>query len=47
MLIYKFPDTSKFTNATGWKPKISFKKTMQDLLNYWRKKVKKQDYLDR
>lgn len=43
----QIPDTSKFTNATGWKPKISFEKTMQDLLNYWRKKVKKQDYLDR
>jgi GDP-mannose 4,6-dehydratase len=33
------PDTSKFTNKTGWKPQISFEKTMSDLLNYWRKRV--------
>ena len=34
------PDISKFTAHTGWKPRISFDKTMIDLLNYWRKKVK-------
>ena len=34
------PDTSKFTNHTGWKPEIPFKDTMNDLLNYWRKMVK-------
>ena len=33
------PDTSKFTNHTGWKPEISFDKTMLDLLNYWREKT--------
>ena len=33
------PDTSKFRNHTGWKPEIPFKKTMQDLLEYWREKV--------
>jgi GDP-mannose 4,6-dehydratase len=33
------PDTSKFENHTGWKPKISFEKTMLDLLNYWRDNV--------
>lgn len=33
------PDTSKFRNHTGWKPEISFEKTMTDLLNYWRHKV--------
>tara|TARA_R110000851_G_scaffold142627_2_gene281319 strand:+ start:276 stop:1289 length:1014 start_codon:yes stop_codon:yes gene_type:complete len=33
------PDTSKFTNHTGWKPEISFEKTMLDLLNYWRNQV--------
>jgi GDP-mannose 4,6-dehydratase len=34
------PDTTKFSNHTGWKPQISFEKTMQDLLHYWRKRVK-------
>ncbi len=34
------PDTTKFQNHTGWKPEISFEKTMTDLLNYWRDKVK-------
>ncbi len=33
------PDTSKFKNHTGWEPQISFEKTMQDLLNYWRESV--------
>ena len=33
------PDTSKFKNHTGWEPEISFEKTMQDLLNYWRDNV--------
>ena len=33
------PDTSKFENHTGWKPEISFEKTMSDLLNYWREQV--------
>tara|TARA_R110000868_G_scaffold332651_2_gene593642 strand:- start:887 stop:1912 length:1026 start_codon:yes stop_codon:yes gene_type:complete len=34
------PDTTKFTQHTGWKPTISFEQTMTDLLNYWRDKVK-------
>ncbi|MBI4764777.1 MAG: GDP-mannose 4,6-dehydratase [Deltaproteobacteria bacterium] len=34
------PDTSKFREHTGWKPEISFEKTMQDLLDYWRRRVK-------
>ena len=33
-------DTKKFRAHTGWKPKISFEKTMQDLLDYWRDRVK-------
>jgi GDPmannose 4,6-dehydratase len=33
------PDTRKFQLHTGWKPEISFEKTMLDLLNYWRAKV--------
>jgi GDP-mannose 4,6-dehydratase len=35
----QIPDTSKFKNHTGWEPEISFEKTMQDLLNYWRDNV--------
>ncbi len=34
------PDTSKFKKHTGWEPLISFEKTMQDLLDYWRQRVK-------
>ncbi len=32
-------DNSKFRAKTGWKPKISFKKTMEDLLNWWREQI--------
>lgn len=32
-------DNSKFVKQTGWKPLIPFKKTMEDLLNYWREKI--------
>lgn len=35
------PDTTKFKNHTGWSPEISFEKTMQDLLDYWRDRVSK------
>ncbi len=37
----QIPDTSKFRKDTGWKINYSFEKTMLDLLNYWREKVKK------
>jgi GDP-4-dehydro-6-deoxy-D-mannose reductase len=30
-------DCSKFRERTGWVPKIAFKDTMKDLLDYWRK----------
>lgn len=43
----QIPDTSKFYNHTGWKPKISFERSMLDLLNYWRKKVKSKNFLIR
>ena len=36
----QIPDVTKFTNHTGWKPEIPFEKTMDDLLNYWRNKIK-------
>lgn len=35
------PDISKFRLHTGWQPEIPFEKTMTDLLNYWRERVKK------
>lgn len=34
------PNTEKFTKHTGWTPEISFEKTMGDLLDYWRERVK-------
>ena len=32
-------DSTKFREATGWKPEIPFERTLTDLLNYWREKV--------
>ena len=32
-------DNSKFRKLTGWKPEIPFRKTLEDLLNYWRERV--------
>ena len=32
-------DYSKFKKATGWQPTIEIKKTLEDLLNYWRERV--------
>ncbi len=32
-------DSSKFRERTGWSPEISFEKTMEDLLNYWRERI--------
>ncbi len=34
------PDTRKFQRHTGWMPNISFEKTMRDLLDYWRERVR-------
>ena len=34
------PDTTKFRIHTGWYPEIPFEKTMNDLLDYWRERVK-------
>ncbi|MDB5081759.1 MAG: hypothetical protein JWP00_3683 [Chloroflexi bacterium] len=33
-------DASRFHQATGWQPQISFDQSLLDLLNYWREKVK-------
>ena len=35
------PDISKFKKATKWEPTIPFDKTLQDVLDFWRKKVRK------
>lgn len=44
----QIPDTSKFESHTGWKPEINFETTMQDLLNYWRDRIKTgQNFLSR
>jgi nucleoside-diphosphate-sugar epimerase len=34
------PDTTKFTTHTGWRPEIPFAQTMQDLLDWWRDRVR-------
>jgi GDP-mannose 4,6-dehydratase len=33
------PNTKKFCDHTGWRPRYSFDETMLDLLNYWRERV--------
>lgn len=39
----QIPDMRKFQEKTGWKPEIDYKKTLGDLLDYWRIKVFKND----
>lgn len=34
------PNTEKFSKHSGWKTEITFEETMDDLLEYWRNKVK-------
>jgi GDPmannose 4,6-dehydratase len=36
----QIPNTKKFKTHTGWDVKIPFEKTMDDLLEYWRNKIK-------
>jgi GDP-4-dehydro-6-deoxy-D-mannose reductase len=31
-------DCSRFRDATGWRPEIPFDKTLQDIMDYWRKR---------
>ncbi|WP_127903578.1 GDP-mannose 4,6-dehydratase [Solirhodobacter olei] len=38
------PNIAKFAAHTGWKPEIPYKKTMQDLLDYWRERVREESY---
>tara|TARA_B100001093_G_scaffold515672_1_gene592499 strand:- start:1892 stop:2851 length:960 start_codon:yes stop_codon:yes gene_type:complete len=35
----QIPDTSKFYNKTGWKPKYGFEDSVDYLLDFWRKKL--------
>ena len=32
-------DSSKFVARTGWKPRFSFRQTLSDLLDYWRRQI--------
>ena len=42
------PDTAKFHAHTGWKPEIPFERTMRDLLEYWRQRIRSgQSFLTR
>lgn len=44
----QIPDCSKFKEHTGWEPEIPYKKTMRDLLDYWRERITKNGiYLNR
>jgi GDP-mannose 4,6-dehydratase len=43
----QIPNTTKFESHTGWRPKISFEKSMKDLLNFWRERVKDKNFLNR
>jgi GDPmannose 4,6-dehydratase len=43
----QIPDTTHFKNLTGWKPDITFEKSMVDLLDYWRIKVKNSAVIQR
>lgn len=44
----QIPNTEKFKKHTGWKSEIPFEKTMDDLLEYWRNKIKSgRKYLNR
>ena len=35
----QIPCSDKFKSATGWKPEIPYRQTLQDMLDYWRKEV--------
>jgi GDP-4-dehydro-6-deoxy-D-mannose reductase len=35
-------DNTSFTQRTGWQPRIPLERTLQDILDYWRKEVRKE-----
>ena len=43
----QIPDCRKFKEHTGWEPEIPYEKTMRDLLDYWRARVKNGKFLTR
>lgn len=43
----QIPDISKFKSNYYWRAEINFERTMIDLLNFWRKKVKNNSFLIR
>jgi GDPmannose 4,6-dehydratase/GDP-4-dehydro-6-deoxy-D-mannose reductase len=38
----QIPDVSKFTAATGWKPRFAFEESVAHLLDHWRRVVKRE-----
>ena len=38
-------DTTRFRQATGWEPVITFEQTLADLLEYWRERVRREQRL--
>lgn len=38
--VVQVPSCDTFRRATGWQPRIPFAKTLEDLLNYWRHRVR-------
>ncbi|MBI2639318.1 MAG: GDP-mannose 4,6-dehydratase [Candidatus Sungbacteria bacterium] len=40
---FQIPDTSKFFEKTGWKPKYSVEESIAYLLDYWRNKIKNEE----
>lgn len=36
-------DSTRFRRLTGWAPQIPFRQTLQDILDYWRAEVRKQE----
>lgn len=36
----QIPDTTKFTQTTGWKPKYTLEESIQYLLDYWRDRIR-------
>ena len=38
----QIPNINKFVKKTAWSPKINYEETLEDLLNYWRERIKKE-----
>lgn len=38
-----YSDNTKMHSLTGWKPEIPLEKSLEDILNYWRETVKKEE----